>query len=223
MQVTYVYHSLELCEIFWGTPFDTPSLVDLLNRNSWSFCLTSVLATAPVRPGDAHREIMSILGFNLTISSLKMHTIKLRHSWQSSARSLLRVTVNRKNVCRVWLHFKVREMIVLLPLPDTAGSASTQTIASLLHIHPHALLKSSSSDASIALLAKYFCAPLNKWRNISLFWTAGVRHPSRLNFILINEVVIDLFMGKSYETCQEHSNSFIFTIKNENAYRKGSL
>lgn len=118
-----------------------------------------------------------------------------------------------------WLHFKVREMIVLLPLPDTAGSASTQTIASLLHIHPHALLKSSSSDAYIALLAKYVWAPLNKWRNISLFWTEGVRHCSRLLYRTswTKGVLIDLFMGKSYETCPEHSYSVIFPIKSQKA------
>jgi len=80
VQVTYVYHILEPCVIFWGTPFDMPSLVDLLNRNSCSFCLTSVLAAAPVRPGNAHRETINILGFNQIIFRFTRHSIKLRQS-----------------------------------------------------------------------------------------------------------------------------------------------
>lgn len=65
--ITYVYHSLELCVNFKGAPADVPSLVDLLNRKSWSFCFTSVLATAPVRPGDTHTQSISITPYTCLI------------------------------------------------------------------------------------------------------------------------------------------------------------
>lgn len=54
---TYVYQS------FWRwmkeglTPLLPGSFADLLNRNSWSFCFTSVLATAPVRPKVGNNRI----------------------------------------------------------------------------------------------------------------------------------------------------------------------
>lgn len=45
---TYVYQSLGWRLTEWFFPFVGVSFVaDLLNRNSWSFCFTSVLATAP--------------------------------------------------------------------------------------------------------------------------------------------------------------------------------
>lgn len=47
---TYVYQSFWWWTTEWLTPLPVGSLADLLNRNSWSFCFTSLLATAPVRP-----------------------------------------------------------------------------------------------------------------------------------------------------------------------------
>lgn len=45
---TYVYQSLGWRLTEWFLPLAGVSFVaDLLNRNSWSFCFTSVLATAP--------------------------------------------------------------------------------------------------------------------------------------------------------------------------------
>lgn len=44
------------------TPLLIGSFADLLNRNSWSFCLTSVLATAPVRPKETSNRIGVTLG-----------------------------------------------------------------------------------------------------------------------------------------------------------------
>lgn len=41
------------------------SFADLLSRNSWSFCFTSVLATAPVRPKDGSKGIGVTLGLQL--------------------------------------------------------------------------------------------------------------------------------------------------------------
>lgn len=59
---TYVYQSFGWWIKEWLTPLPAGSFADLLNRNSWSFCFTSVLATAPVRPKDGTKGIGVTLG-----------------------------------------------------------------------------------------------------------------------------------------------------------------
>lgn len=53
---TYVYQSFWWWIIEWFIPLPLGSFADLLNRNSWSFCFTSVLATAPVRPKEGTKR-----------------------------------------------------------------------------------------------------------------------------------------------------------------------
>lgn len=59
---TYMYQSFGCWMKPWLAPLLPGSLADLFNRNSWSFCLTSVLATAPVRPADTNSRIGVTLG-----------------------------------------------------------------------------------------------------------------------------------------------------------------
>lgn len=66
---TYVYQSFGCWMKEWLTPLLAGSFADLLNRNSWSFCFTSVLATAPVRPKDGTKGIGVTLGCWLVIYS----------------------------------------------------------------------------------------------------------------------------------------------------------
>ncbi len=136
MKVTYVYHSLEL----WETPLVVPSLVDLLNRNSWSFCLTSVLATAPVRPGDAQTEIMSILGL---IQMIFLDTIKPRHSWQSSTNTLWLAWYShckQKECLFPEFGFISRSEKWLYYCHSQTQQDQPQTIASLSYTFTHTLL-----------------------------------------------------------------------------------
>lgn len=72
---TYVYQSFWWWIIEWLTPLMLGSFADLLNRNSWSFCFTSVLATAPVRPKEGTKGIGVTLGLGFKIhSSLKKYS-----------------------------------------------------------------------------------------------------------------------------------------------------
>lgn len=64
---TYVYQSFWWWIIEWVIPLPARSFADLLNRNSWSFCFTSVLATAPVRPKEGTKGIGVTLGLWLMI------------------------------------------------------------------------------------------------------------------------------------------------------------
>lgn len=59
---SYAYQSFGWWMKEWLTPLLAGSFADLLNRNSWSFCFTSVLATAPVRPKDGTKGIGVTLG-----------------------------------------------------------------------------------------------------------------------------------------------------------------
>lgn len=61
-KATYVYQSFCCWIMELLTPLLTGSFADLLNRNSWSFCFTSVLATAPVRPKEGSNRIGVTLG-----------------------------------------------------------------------------------------------------------------------------------------------------------------
>lgn len=61
-KITYVYQSFGWWMKEWLVPLLPGSLADLLNRNSWSFCFTSVLATAPVRPTGRNKGIGVTLG-----------------------------------------------------------------------------------------------------------------------------------------------------------------
>lgn len=70
IQVTYVYQSLGCWMKEWLAPLVTGSFAVLFNRNSWSFCFTSVLATAPVRPKGRTKGI----GVTLTCKCLDLHT-----------------------------------------------------------------------------------------------------------------------------------------------------
>lgn len=59
---TYVYQSFWWWTMELLTPLLTGSFADLFSRNSWSFCFTSVLATAPVRPKEGSNRIGVTLG-----------------------------------------------------------------------------------------------------------------------------------------------------------------
>lgn len=65
-KATYVYQSFWWWIMALPTPLPTGSFADLLSRNSWSFCFTSVLATAPVRPKEGSSRIGVTLGHKRT-------------------------------------------------------------------------------------------------------------------------------------------------------------
>lgn len=69
-ECTYVYQSFGWWMKEWLTPLLEGSFADLLNRNSWSFCFTSVLATAPVRPKDGITGIGVTLGLSSMIYTI---------------------------------------------------------------------------------------------------------------------------------------------------------
>lgn len=71
---TYVYQSFWWWIMELLTPLLTGSFADLLNRNSWSFCLTSVLATAPVRPKEGSNRIGVTLGHKRKDSKVWFHS-----------------------------------------------------------------------------------------------------------------------------------------------------
>ncbi len=74
---SYAYQSFGWWMKEWLTPLLTGSFADLLNRNSWSFCFTSVLATAPVRPKDRTKGIGVTLGGKTHVASLPNTTLTL--------------------------------------------------------------------------------------------------------------------------------------------------